>query len=182
MSDLERLADLIRTKSRLESEISAIIQRPALIGHAGEFIASVVFDIELHTSASFKASDGRFRSGSLAGRSVNVKWYARNESLLDIHTSGDCDDYLVLSGPRSNQLTSRGGVRPWLIEAVYLFDCVDLSKSLSSAGVRIGVATSVRRESWEAAEIFPRANNPRLMLCDAQRDQLHLFSARAVST
>jgi len=177
MSDLIRLAELIRTKSAIETAISTIIQRPALIGHAGEFIASIIFDIELHASASFKASDGRFRSGPLAGRTVNVKWYGRHESVLDIHTSGDCNDYLVLTGPKSTQLTSRGATRPWIIDAVYLFDCIDLVRSLATTGVKVGVATSVRRETWDAAEVYPRANNHRLALSETQREQLRLFSS-----
>jgi hypothetical protein len=36
-------------------------------GHLGEWIASVVFDIELESSASAKGIDGRFRSGPLRG-------------------------------------------------------------------------------------------------------------------
>jgi hypothetical protein len=35
------------------------------IGHLGEWIAAQVFDIELETSASRAAIDGRFKTGSL---------------------------------------------------------------------------------------------------------------------
>src|SRR4051794_10887323 len=45
---LARLADLLREKNAIDREIAAVLGRPALQGHAGEYIAAAVFDIELH--------------------------------------------------------------------------------------------------------------------------------------
>lgn len=91
-------------------------------GHLGEFIASRVFAIELEASASAAAIDGRFTEGLLAGRTVNVKWYAKREGLLDLTESDVSDHYLVLTGPPSAGASSRGQVRPWIISNVYLFE------------------------------------------------------------
>jgi hypothetical protein len=100
---LERLAELIRVRNDASRAIAEHIGRPAQIGHVGDYIAARVFDIGLVASGSHKAIDGHFRSGPLAGRSVNVKWYGREESLLDL--TPDClpDDYLVMTGPRGTQ-------------------------------------------------------------------------------
>ena len=77
MDDLVQLAGLIRRRNQLEQEITALIQRPAQIGHLGEYIAAHIFDIMLEQSAAHKGFDGRFTDGPLQGRTVNVKWYAR---------------------------------------------------------------------------------------------------------
>ena len=85
MSDeLVHLAELLKRRNALECEITQVIARPASIGHIGEFIASRIFDISLEYSASAKGIDGHFKGGTLAGRSVNVKWYALREGMLDI--------------------------------------------------------------------------------------------------
>jgi len=52
----------------------------------GEWIASKVFDIQLEDSAVAKAIDGRFRSGPLAGKTVNIKIYGKREGLLDTNS------------------------------------------------------------------------------------------------
>ncbi len=67
MDDLRKLADLIRQRNDLEVEITRIIQRPAQVGHIGEFIAAKVFGIALAFSASEKGSDGRFEEGPFKG-------------------------------------------------------------------------------------------------------------------
>lgn len=94
---------------------SLIEDRPALIGHVGEYIAARVFDIQVHPSASHRGSDGLFRTGPLAGRSVNVKWYAQDGSVLDVLEEHGPDFYLVLTGPRG---TASRGPRPWRIDSV----------------------------------------------------------------
>ena len=91
-------------------------------GHLGEWIAAQVFDIELEKTASAAALDGRFRSGPLQGRAVNVKWYLQREGVLDIRTAGDLDYYLVMTGPASAAASSHGRRRPWRIDSVYLFE------------------------------------------------------------
>lgn len=173
---LERLAELIWIKNAADGDIATLIGRPCQIGHAGEWIASRIFDIALHESAATAASDGVFRSGALAGRSVNVKWYGLEESALDVHAGAGPDIYLVMTGPRSGAATSRGGIRPWVIASVYLFEHGPLVADLLERGRKIGVATSVRRILWEAAEIFPSDRSPLMRLSEQQRAWLARFS------
>ena len=47
METLEQLAMTIRNKNTIDATISGIIGRPALIGHAGDYIASHIFNIKL---------------------------------------------------------------------------------------------------------------------------------------
>lgn len=175
INGLARLADLLRTKNSIDAEISQIVGRPALIGHVGEYIASVIFNIGLYDSATHKGSDGVFRSGPLIGRSVNIKWYAKHEGLIDLNEAAMPDFYLVLSGPKSSSASSRGGTRPWSIESVFLFESAGLTGMLHRQGTKIGVATSVRAEVWESAQIYPPPRNPMLALTDEQRLRLKLF-------
>jgi hypothetical protein len=46
------------------------------------------------------------------------------------------DYYLVLTGPASAAMSSRGGRRPWCIEAVYLLDAKQLLHEQQTAGSR----------------------------------------------
>ena len=121
MNELSKLAQLIKQRNQTETEITALIDRPAQIGHTGEYIASKIFNITLQESASFKGSDGFFSTGNLANKSVNIKWYAKLEGILDININSLPDYYLVLAGPAPQKMNSRGEVRPWLINGVYLF-------------------------------------------------------------
>lgn len=179
MSDLERmqnLAELVKQKNRADGKIAEVIGRPALQGHFGEFMAAEILGIELHGSAVQKGSDGYFAGGPLAGGTVNIKYYPKNEGLLDMNVDGPPHFYLVLTGPRSAAVSSRGKVRPWVIEAVYLFEATSLEQRLTS---KIGIATSVRREFWDAAEVYPR-NNPAFPLTESQCETLALFSEASV--
>jgi hypothetical protein len=90
--------------------------------------------------------------------------------------SDKLDNYLVLSGPTSAAMTSRGGMRPWQIDAVYLFDARTLLAETAERGVRVGVATSVRNPQWRAGEIYPEQINPRLLVSPSQADYLGLFT------
>ena len=74
-------------------------------------------------------------------------------------------------------MSSRGMSRPWVIESVFLFDAHEIVGALRSAGVGIGVASSVRRHFWDAAMVYPESRNPRLVLTDQQRELLSLFAA-----
>jgi hypothetical protein len=65
---------LLRQRTAIDTHIAAIIHRPMTAGHLGEWIAARLFDIELEHSAVARAIDGRFRRGSLQGRTVNVTW------------------------------------------------------------------------------------------------------------
>ena len=77
-------------------------------------------------------------------------------------------------------MTSRGRVRPWIIEAVFLFDGKELSAQLEAQKVRIGIASSVRQQFWEQAEIYPHQRSAKLMVSEVQREQLRLFNADSV--
>ena len=64
-----------------------------------------------------------------------------------------------MTGPKAQVMSSRGGIRPWLIHHVYLFDAPRLVVELRRRGLKIGVATSVRQSYWQAAEIYPAQRN-----------------------
>ncbi len=76
MQDMRDLAKLIRDRNSIARRITEIIDRPAQIGHIGEYIASKVFDIRLEESAVTKGFDGAFSSGPLHGQTVNIKFTA----------------------------------------------------------------------------------------------------------
>jgi hypothetical protein len=123
---LAEVAGLIRSRNTIDARISAIICRPAASGHLGEWVASAVLDIQLEHSASARGIDGRFVCGALAGKTVNIKTYAKREGALDTSDDPSLDYYLVLCGPKSAVMTSRGSTRPWCIINVYLFDAREL--------------------------------------------------------
>jgi hypothetical protein len=172
---LDRMAALLRERNAIDEEIAGIMGRPMASGHLGEWIASQVFDIELEVSAVNVASDGRFRSGPLQGHSVNVKWYLKREGLLDTSECKSLDYYLVLAGPLALAGSSRGCTRPWCIQSVFLFDARQLHAQQANRGVRHGVASSVLKQQWTDAEIYPTANNPLLAVTPSQAEKLHLF-------
>jgi hypothetical protein len=174
---LRKLANLLRTRNAIDAEIATVIHRPMTAGHLGEWIAARIFNIELEQSATTTALDGRFTMGALRGRTVNVKWYLKREGLLDVTQSPTLDYYLVMTGPAAPAGHSRGAVRPWCLESVYLFDAHQLLDELRGRGVKIGVASSVRGAQWAAAEIYPQPRNPALVLLPDQTSLLRLFSS-----
>jgi hypothetical protein len=176
VEQIVRVAELLRARNSIDAEIAVITGRPMTSGHLGEWIASRVFDIELEPSAAAAAIDGRFRSGAFAGRTVNVKWYLKREGLLDMSSSPVLDYYLVLAGPASAAASSRGSIRPWSVDAVYLFDARQLHDEQTARGAKIGVASSVLRSQWDAAEIYPRESS-RFPLAAAQAEMLALLRA-----
>lgn len=173
---LEKLSYLIHSRNKLACEIAEIIIRPAQIGHIGEFIASKVFDIRLAESASEKAIDGHFSSGPLQGKSVNIKWYAKRENIVDITPGALPNYYLVMAGPKTPALSSKGQTRPWVINSVYLFQSEELMRDLSSRGIKIGIATSLREKYWIEAEIYPINRNETIYLNQEQVNLLKLFN------
>lgn len=175
VDELARLAELIKARDAVAGDIAGLIGRPAQIGHVGEYIASRVFRIALQESAVREGVDGRFAEGPLVDRSVNVKWYAKQEGVLDLTSEALPDFYLVLAGPRSPAGSSRGTVRPWIIRSVYLFESKELMGSLRARGVKMGTATSVAQGLWEAAEVYPNQRSPWLVVADEQRRMLRLF-------
>lgn len=173
------VAALLRQRNAIDQELARIMQRPMTSGHLGEWVASQVFDIELEPSAVTAGIDGRFRSGQLAGRTVNIKWYLKREGLLDTSESTDLDYYLVLTGPPAAGVSSRGGVRPWCVNFVYLFDARQLRTEQIARGAKRGVASSVRKQQWADAEIYP-SSNPRFLLTSHQIELLKLLHLDAV--
>ena len=175
MKKLERLAKLIHAKNNIDDVIAEIIGRPSLIGHIGEYIASEIFKIELEPSAAEKGIDGRFTQGPLKGQTVNIKFYAKRENLLDINPGSLPDYYLVITGPKSDAVSSRDATRPWLISGVYLFNSQKLKNKLNNRGVKIGTATSVISKLWDEAEIYTDQRNSICPLSEEQVQQLRLF-------
>ena len=173
---LEKLADLLGQRNQIDNQIARLIDRPAHAGHLGEFIAAEIFDIELADSAVQKGSDGHFALGNLAGKSVNVKKYSLQEGLLDIRPDALPDFFLVLTGPRGQAASSRGTTQPWTIESVFLFEAEPLFEEVSRRGLKIGVATSVRRQYWDEAQIYPTQANQTLILTPDQKRLLALFA------
>lgn len=176
MPDLERLAELAWIKNNADAAIAELIGRPSAPGNIGEFVAAKIFAIQLMTSGSHPGHDGVFTAGALAGKTVNIKTYSRHESVLDI-SPHPCDYYLVLTGP-----AGQARLLPWVIDSVFLFERDELLATLTARGVKIGVATSVRKTDWESARIFPPQPTPPLQLSESQLAQLTLFSSQATQT
>ncbi|MFC1905650.1 hypothetical protein ACFLXL_02440 [Chloroflexota bacterium] len=176
MENLTELAKAIKEKNIADTEVARIVNRPALMGHVGEYIASNIFDIRLEHSATSKAIDGHFNSGSLLGKTVNIKWYAKMERMLDISKGTSPDFYLVMTGPIASAASSRGGTRPWLINYVFLFNSAELKAKLKIRNIGVGVATSVIKQLWNEAEVYPAQCNHYLVLSSEQKRLIGLFA------
>lgn len=179
MTDLKQLARLLQRRNEIDSDIATLVNRPAHAGHIGEYVAAVIFRIELHASAVFKASDGTFGDGPLVGKSVNIKYGTRRDGMLNLVHSTDPTDhpdyYLVLTGPAVGAISSVGLSAPWVIHAVYLFESKELVQFLTGLERMPGTATSIRQHLWDAAMVYPEPNNSVMTLTDEQLDQLGLF-------
>lgn len=174
--DLERLAELIQAKNSADLAIARLIERPCAPGNIGEFVAAKVFGIRLTQSGSRPGCDGTFEAGPLAGKTVNIKTYSRHEPLLDIGVR-PCDYCLVLTRP-----PGQARIVPWVIDSVFLFESAPLLFQLRGRGVKIGMATSVRKCDWEAARIFPRRPASPLQISDDQVTWLSKFAPRNADT
>jgi hypothetical protein len=172
-----QVAELLRERNDLDARIAALVGRPALSGHIGEWIAAQVFGIELDAVANRKAVDGHFITGPLTGATVNVKWFAKRDGTLDMVNSDELDYYLVLTGPKAAASSSRNGTRPLVVANVYLFSAPALAADLRSRGRAVGTAASVRAALWAAAEIYPRSSET-LPLTESQRGMLGLLGGR----
>ena len=175
MDELQRLAELVRKRNAVEREIGAIIHRPAINSHIGEYIAATVFHVALNTAANSKSFEGTFSDGPLAGKSVEVKCYGRLEELLDMQPDGQPDFYLVMTGPAGTAATARGVSRPFTIAQVFLFEGPTLSRFLQQRAEPAGADKVVGAEFWKTAEIYPEQRNTLLELSSEQRNQLQLF-------
>jgi hypothetical protein len=169
MKDILALANLLQERNRIDEQISKLIQRPATQGHIGEFIASQIFGIRLMESATNKAIDGHFMSGALAGRSVDVKFYGKQEGLLAVQEDEQPDYFLVLTGPCAAATSSKGKSRLCVIDHVYLFSGPTLAEDIRWREVAFGVAVSIPRRQWDEAEIYPVQTNKALILTESQK-------------
>jgi hypothetical protein len=70
--------------------------------------------------------------------------------------ANELDYYLVMTGPAAPAASSRGGVRPWRIDNVYLFDAHQLLADQRARGVKIGIASSVPQSRWLASVMSSR--------------------------
>ena len=106
---------------------------------------------------------------------MNIKKYSKDHGLLDVRLDALPDFFLVLTGARVPAASSRGTIQPWTIETIYLLEAAPLVAQLSERGVKIGVATSIRRHVWDDAEICPSPNNGTLRLTPEQISMIELF-------
>lgn len=102
---------------------------------------------------------------------MNIKWYGREEGILDMPNGNPPATYLVLTGPAAGASGSRNSTRPLVVSSVFLFR----HERLLEAGVRPGTAASVRRDLWEEARIHPSAGKG-TALSPGQIDLLTLFA------
>lgn len=172
---IARIAALLQERNSIDARIAKIIDRPVTAGHLGEWIASQIFGIRLQESAATQGFDGRFRSGALQDCTVNIKWYMKRTGLLDTTEFSGLDYYLVLTGPSAPAGSSRGISRPWCIQAVFLFEARQVRAGQAARRVRSGVASSVIRQYWDAAEIYPQARSPLLTATAEQVQMLRMF-------
>ncbi|MEU2664891.1 hypothetical protein [Micromonospora sp. NPDC007220] len=171
---LRQLATLLRDRDELDARMAALTRRSARTGDIGEFIAAQVFDITLADTTIQPGYDGTFRTGSLAGRTVNVKTYGDAFTGLDI-SPHHCDFYLILSGPARPPAAVRH--HRWRISAAYLLDSRRLLETLKARGVKIGIATSIRRGDLERAQVFPTSGaDAPIRLTPEQTALLSLFT------
>ncbi len=175
MHNLPRLAELIKSRNTVDSNIAHLIGHPVNIGSVGDHIASTIFGITLIESAAHKEFAGIFSDEPLKGKSVDVQWHPRREGDLSLKTDPSPDYYLVFTGPKPGPGMPHSLVNPWIIESVFLFDAGELLSALRERSVQIGTRTSVIGQLWDRAEIFPVQRNNRLILSEEQRKLLSLF-------
>ena len=174
MSDLNRLASLVKSRNTVENNIATLIGQPVNLQSVGEYIASVIFSIELNKPRTNKGSDGRFIQGPLAGHTVDVQWRTKHDGLMNIKQDFFPDYYLLFTGPKESA-SSHSIINPWVIESVFLFNSSELLAALHERGVQLGSGTSITGPLWERAEIYPIQRDNRLILSSEQQQLLALF-------
>lgn len=179
VNDLTHLADLIRIRNFVNSSISKIINHPAEVGHIAEYLLGKILDIELHDAANIKATDGIFRTGALAGKSVNVKYRAAQNRLLNLEEVLDpslhAHFYLAVQGPKSPSKRSAGRELPFLIDSMYLFESTVLIPRITKPGQE-HLGRFVPTALWQEAMVYPEQINQALILTDEQKAALTLFA------
>ena len=171
----------IRQKSliftHLESsirEIESITGLPFDHGNVAEFLGNQIFNIELAPPKQ-KGFDGWFKSGMfngqpLKGKTVNVKWYMREDKYhLDMTKAKPQPDYyLVFKGPKKELLG-------WYINYVFIFHTETLSDLLDSRDNNVGTSSSVKQGDWGEAQIYPALPNSPMKLNQDQKSKLRIF-------
>lgn len=175
MSDLSRLADLVRARNTVESNTANLLGTAVNLNTVGAYIAANIFGMRLLPSAQHNEFTGIFSTAPLSGKTVDVQWYPRREGSMHVHSDPPPDYYLILAGPKQESSTMRAFVNPWIIASVHLFDGHQLLNVVRERRVQIGPRTSVITQLWEQAEIFPTQRNPLLPLTPEQRQLLQLF-------
>jgi hypothetical protein len=185
MGELDQLVTLLEKRNAIDKEISELIGRPAYTGYISEYLAAKILGIQLQQLGNNKGDDGIFVSGPtpLLGCKVNVKYASKRPSTLDLpekwqqrQQEGTLPDYyLVICGPAATSGSSKGEHHPFVIESVYLFETRQLLAALVKRQVKIGTATSVNRQLWKAAELFPSPQNTTLPLSEEQKRLFHRF-------
>jgi len=175
MANLHRLAELLRARNTIESNLANLLGNSVHLDSVGEEIAAQIFGITLVTSTHHAEFTGIFSNQPLAGKTVDVQWYLRREGFLNVHSEPAPDYFLVFAGPKQESSTTRALVNPWIVSSVHLFHAQELLKALRERGVQLGSRTSVISQLWERAEIFPSQQNQALILSDEQRQLLQLF-------
>ncbi|MBV9258475.1 MAG: hypothetical protein JO215_10695 [Ktedonobacteraceae bacterium] len=171
MSELPRLASLLKSRNTIDDKIATLIGRTAQTNNIGEYIASIIFRITLDEAGKRRGYDGRFSSGALAGHTVDIQWHPKHDGQLNIKLDALPDYYLVMTGPEASSSIAS----PWVIESIFLFNAGELLNALRERGVQIGSGTSVTGPLWERAAIYPIPRNNRLPLGDEERKLLVLF-------
>jgi hypothetical protein len=186
-NDLAPLIELLKERNILDEKIARLIGRPATTGHIGEYIAASIFNIALENSASNKGYDGRFLEGPLAGRTVDIKCYTKHENVLDLPQDAALlpptlpSYYLVLTGTKSAALSSRNTHRPLVIESIFLFEAIKLIRTLDLRAnqlgrkVKFGLSTSIPKQFWDEAKLYPTQRNQTLVLSPEQKRILAVF-------
>lgn len=182
--DLAMVATLIRDRNAVDRDLAKAIGRWPHDGAVAEIIAACVFDINLAAAANNPSSDGEFRTGPLAGKSVNIKYRRLRRGLINLGKSSDPrahpDYYLQLTGRWFGVKASSRADAPFTIEEVHLFESEALLAVLRAANRQSGVGGSFPRDRWRQAMIFPQPMNRLLPLTEEQRVLLTLFAGDSI--
>ena len=108
-----------------------------------------------------------------------MKFYTKQQGILDINPAALPDYYLVLTGPAAAATTSVNTHRPWVIDRVYILPGQATAAKVLARGKKVGVATSILRADWLSSEIYPVPRSAELLVTPAQHDLLGLFRAPA---
>ncbi len=86
MSDLPRLASLLKSRNTIDSKIATLIGQPTSLQSVGEYIASDIFGIAIGKSAMHRNSNGRFIRGPLIGKTVDIQCRVKHNGTLHLKT------------------------------------------------------------------------------------------------